>query len=66
MAIVSPDEGSFSGTVRRVQGIGPRRRVEIVLAGDETVIEVDASRMESLAPGLPVGLKPSQYRVFAS
>jgi sulfate transport system ATP-binding protein len=66
MEIVPLSEGSFKGAVRRVLGIGPRRRVEIELAGAETVIEVDASRVENLAPGLAVGLNPRQYRIFAS
>jgi sulfate transport system ATP-binding protein len=66
MEIVPPAEGSFTGIIRRVQGIGPRRRVEIALAGDETIVEVDASRVESLAAGLSVGLSPRHYRVFAS
>jgi sulfate transport system ATP-binding protein len=52
--------------VRRLHGIGPRRRVEIALGPGETLVEVDASRMESLAVGQFVGLSPRQYRVFAN
>jgi sulfate transport system ATP-binding protein len=48
-----------------VHGIGPGRRVEIALATGETVVEVDASRTESVAVGQFVGLSPRQYRVFA-
>jgi len=68
MAIVPVGEAAFKGTVRRVHGIGPRRRLEIALApgGGETVIEVDASRTESIAVGQFVGLRPRQYRVFGN
>jgi sulfate transport system ATP-binding protein len=52
--------------VRRLHGIGPRRRVEIALAAGEAVIEVDASRSESLAVDQVVGLQPRQYRVFGN
>jgi sulfate transport system ATP-binding protein len=65
MAIVGAADAPFRGTVRRLHGIGPRRRVEVALAAGETVIEVDASRTESLAVGQLVGLSPRQYRVFA-
>jgi sulfate/thiosulfate transport system ATP-binding protein len=67
MAIVPVDQAAFKGTVRRVHGIGPGRRLEIALApggGGETLIEVDASRSESIAVGEFVGLRPRQYRVF--
>ena len=68
MAIVPVGEAAFKGTVRRVHGIGSGRRVEIALApgGGETVIEVDASRTESIAVGQFVGLRPRQYRVFGN
>jgi sulfate transport system ATP-binding protein len=67
MAIVAAADAPFKGTVRRVHGLGPGRRVEIALgAGDtETVVEVDASRTETPAVGQWVGLQPRQYRVFA-
>src|SRR3954447_20603522 len=41
------------GTVRRIHGIGPARRVEIALDGQpgETLIEVDAARNQHLAVG---------------
>ncbi len=64
MSIVAAAGAPFRGTVRRLHGIGPRRRVEIALAAGETVIEVDASRSESLAVAQVVGLRPRQYRVF--
>jgi sulfate transport system ATP-binding protein len=66
MAIVPAAAAPFSGTVRRVHGIGPRRRVEIALGAGGTVVEVDASRTDSLAVGQFVGLSPRQYRVFAN
>jgi sulfate/thiosulfate transport system ATP-binding protein len=69
MTIVPVGEAAFKGTVRRVHGIGPGRRLEIALApmgGGETVIEIDASRTENIAVGQFVGLRPRQYRVFAS
>jgi sulfate transport system ATP-binding protein len=66
MAIVAAANAPFRGTVRRLHGIGPRRRVEIALAAGETVIEVDASRSESLAVDQVVGLHPRQYRVFGN
>jgi sulfate transport system ATP-binding protein len=65
MEILPAGEGPFKGTIRGVHGLGPRRRVEIELTGAGTLIEVDASRLESLSPGRPVGLSPRQYRVFA-
>jgi sulfate transport system ATP-binding protein len=66
MVIVAAAEAPFKGTVRRSHGIGPRRRVEIALGPGETMVEVDASRMDSLAVGQFVGLSPRQYRVFAN
>ncbi|HLH94429.1 MAG TPA: sulfate/molybdate ABC transporter ATP-binding protein [Xanthobacteraceae bacterium] len=66
MQIVPAGEGCFSGTIRRVHGIGARRRVEIALARSERMIEVDAARIESLEPGRLVGLTPRQYRIFAA
>ena len=53
------------GVVRRIHGIGPARRVEIALEGEdaETLIEVDALRAHSLHVGERVGVKPEQYRL---
>jgi sulfate/thiosulfate transport system ATP-binding protein len=60
-------ENLLRGTVRRVHGIGPARRVEIGLGhnGSETVVEVDAPRGQQLRVGQTVGLRPEQYRLFA-
>jgi sulfate transport system ATP-binding protein len=66
MAIVPAADAPFKGTVQRVHGIGPRRRVEIALSAGQTVVEVDASRTDGLTIGQSVGLNPSQYRVFAN
>jgi sulfate transport system ATP-binding protein len=68
MAIIPPSEAPFRGTVRRVHGLGPGRRVEIALGASdgETVIEIDAARTEQLTAGQCVGLEPRQYRIFAS
>ena len=65
MAIVPLADASFRGTVRRIHGIGPGRRVEIALGAGETVIEIDTARAESVAIGQQVGLRPRQYRIFA-
>jgi sulfate transport system ATP-binding protein len=68
MAIVPVDQAPFRGTVRRMHGIGPGRRLEIALGlgAGETLIEVDATRAESVAIGQSVGLRPRQYRIFAN
>jgi sulfate transport system ATP-binding protein len=56
------------GTVRRVHGLGPARRVEIALPADdrEHIIEVDAPRSQEVAVGQVVGLRPNDYRIFAA
>jgi sulfate transport system ATP-binding protein len=56
-------EHRLKGVVRRIHGIGPARRVEVVLGG-ETLIEVDALRAQQLRVGQMVGLRPDQYRLF--
>jgi len=54
------------GTVRRIHGIGPARRIEIALTGahGETLIEVDAARAQHITVGQSVGLRAEQYRLF--
>ena len=54
------------GTVRRIHGIGPARRIEIGLGGPsgETMVEVDAPRGHQLRVGQVVGVRPEQYRLF--
>jgi sulfate transport system ATP-binding protein len=57
---------SINGTVRRVHGLGPARRVEIALhAGErEHLVEVDAPRRLDIAIGQSVTLQPREYRIF--
>jgi sulfate transport system ATP-binding protein len=59
-------DNNLRGVVKRVHGIGPARRVEIVLGRDqaETVVEVDALRAQQWRVGQLVGLRPAQYRLF--
>jgi sulfate transport system ATP-binding protein len=62
-------EAGLTGTVKRIQGLGPARRVEIVIgtktaAVAETVIEVDVPRSHALQVGQVVGLWPEQYKLF--
>ena len=65
-----PDPGTAAlrGTIKRVHGLGPARRVEITLAGgrEEHLIEVDAPRDQIVAQGQAVGLVPKAYRIFGS
>jgi sulfate/thiosulfate transport system ATP-binding protein len=68
IAVVSETAGAaLSGTVRRVHGFGPGRRLEICLReGDrEHFIEVTAPRHDTIGVGQEVGLKPRNYRLFA-
>ncbi|MGA2127360.1 MAG: sulfate ABC transporter ATP-binding protein [Xanthobacteraceae bacterium] len=66
MATVGVGSAAFTGTVRRVHGLGPARRIEIALgAGDGVcVIEVDVPRAHDLTIGQSIGLSPRQYRIF--
>src|SRR5258707_5639629 len=67
LAIVpATGDNVLRGTVRRIHGIGPARRVEIGLGAvhDETVVEVDAPRGQQLRVGQVVGVRPEQYRLF--
>jgi sulfate transport system ATP-binding protein len=62
----SSGDNHLKGTVRRIHGIGPARRVEIALGNEraETIIEVDALRTQQLRVGQLVGVRPDQYRLF--
>ena len=64
LEIVAPEIAPFSGTVRRVHGLGPARRIEVALGAD--VIEVDVPRARALDAGQRIGLAPQRYRVFAA
>ena len=70
VSLVAAGAGALlEGTVRRVQGLGGARRVEIALreqdGADELVIEVDAPRQQRFAFGEQVGLCAHNYRIFA-
>jgi sulfate/thiosulfate transport system ATP-binding protein len=61
-----PGAAALRGTIKRVHGLGAARRVEIALAEgrNEHLIEVDAPRDQTIAPGQAVGLFPKAYRIF--
>ena len=61
-------DNTLTGVVKRIHGIGPARRVEIALGseGSETIVEVVALRVQQWRIGQLVGLRPQQYRLFAS
>ena len=65
---VTTDGAAFSGTVRRVHGLGPARRIEIELQTESDVhlVEVDAPRLQLIEIGQPIGLKPQSYRLYAA
>jgi sulfate transport system ATP-binding protein len=65
MSIASAGAAPFQGTVKRVHGIGPARRVEVALNSNGNVVEIDAPRVQDLSVGQPVGLSPTRYRLFA-
>jgi sulfate transport system ATP-binding protein len=67
VAILPDGNGHLlTGTVRRVHGLGPARRVEIMLSEGERehLVEVDAPRRQEIAIGQSVGLQPREYRIF--
>jgi len=68
MNIVPAETANLRGTVRRVHGIGPARRVEISLGSDDEgkIVEIDAPRSRHFEIGQPIGLVPQQYRLFAT
>jgi sulfate transport system ATP-binding protein len=59
-------ESDLRGVVKRVHGIGPARRIEIALGGEQaqTIVEIDAQRAQQWRVGQVVGLRPEQYRLF--
>ncbi len=67
MTIVPAATAPIKGTVTRVHGIGPARRVEIALTAAPTpdVVEIDAPRNQSFEAGQLIGLRPQHYRIFA-
>jgi sulfate transport system ATP-binding protein len=69
VSLVAAGAGALlEGTVRRVQGLGGARRVEIALrerdGAEELLIEVDAPRQQRFAFGEQVGLRAHNYRIF--
>ncbi len=66
--IPSPDGSALFGTVKRVHGLGPARRVEVAVRTDtqEHIVEIDAPREQAIAPGQSVGLRLNDYRVFTT
>ena len=64
MTVVPLAGAAFTGTVRRVHGLGPARRVEVALTESDSVVEIDTPRGEGLGPGQTVGLAPQRYRIF--
>jgi sulfate transport system ATP-binding protein len=64
LAEAAPD--SLHGEVRSIHGIGPARRIDVALAGAETVIEIDAPRSQHCAIGQVLHLRPAQYQLFPS
>jgi sulfate/thiosulfate transport system ATP-binding protein len=65
---ITTDGAAFSGTVRRVHGLGPARRIEIELQAESDVhlVEVDAPRLHLIEIGQPIGLEPQNYRLYAA
>jgi sulfate transport system ATP-binding protein len=68
MSIVAADAANLRGTIRRVHGIGPARRVEIAIGSEDDgrIVEIDAPRSRHFEIGQPIGLVPQQYRLFAA
>ena len=65
MSLVRSEDAPFSGSVRRVHGLGAARRVEVVLP-DSRLIEVDAPRSQDVNVGQVIGLAPNRYKIFQS
>ena len=63
--IVEANSALLTGTVQRIHGLGPKRRIEILLAEDQGLIEVDAPAV-AVRPGEVVGLMPRNYRIFSA
>src|SRR5215510_8613645 len=65
---IAADGAALNGTVRRVHGLGPARRIEVELQTESDVhlVEVDAPRLQLIEIGQPIGLKPQSYRLYAA
>ena len=68
MMVGPPQDSAFVGSVRHVRTFGPILRADVALSGadDQTLVEIDAPRDQSLKPGDTIGLTPRRYRIFAS
>jgi sulfate transport system ATP-binding protein len=66
VGVVAPESAPLQGTVRRMHGIGPARRVEVALAASNETVELDVPRTVELAAGQLIGLAPLRYRVFSN
>jgi len=67
MAVVPVGEATFAGRVARIHGLGPARRIEVALHSDPGgIVEVDLPRTSAVSTGEQIGLRPRQYRIFAS
>jgi len=51
--------------VMRIHGLGPARRIEVVLQSGGETMEVDLPRTSDVSDGQTIGLRPLQYRIFA-
>ena len=63
--IERPDGAAFNGTVKRIHGLGPARRVEVALDITMDTVEIDIPRVQELEVGQTIGLAPQRYRLFA-
>jgi sulfate transport system ATP-binding protein len=63
--IVAPEHAPLNGTVKRVHGLGPARRIEVAL-GTNQIVEIDVPRIHNVGAGEVVGLAPRQYRLFSA
>jgi sulfate transport system ATP-binding protein len=69
VAVVPETESPvLRGTVSRIFGLGPARRVEVAIRGanGNHLVEVDAARDQLIAAGQSIGLTPKTYRIFPS
>ncbi len=65
MTIVPQQDAPFRGVVKRIHGLGPARRIEIAIGSGDSIVEIDAPRVQHVDPGQEIGLKLGRYRVFA-
>ncbi len=58
---------TLKGTIRRIHGIGPARRIEVALGNEraETLVDIDARSADAEHVGQAVDLFPERYRLFS-